>query len=162
MKCLFNFLLPAASASFPLPIRVQEVIKRPLPDPLPPYARKTAVSVVGSVMKSAEVLESRDTNHTGRVVKDKVEEHEKHLQVLKRRKLRERRDGRHDVKLRWPCGCAAIPPQESGGIGMGCHAQERPSEGTRLMTPLSGRAHYLAIRKSARRTLSASCRTLRS
>jgi hypothetical protein len=57
------------------------VIKRPLPDPLPPYARQTAASIVGGVMKSPEVLESRDQGSIGRLVQDKVGQHEKHLQV---------------------------------------------------------------------------------
>jgi hypothetical protein len=45
-------------------LRVQEVIKRPLPDAMPAYARQTTVAVVDGLMKSPEVRDGQTHTHT--------------------------------------------------------------------------------------------------
>lgn len=56
------------------------MIKRPLPESIPPYARKTAATVAGAIMKSPEVLEARDKGSIERMVGSSIGEHEKLLQ----------------------------------------------------------------------------------
>lgn len=56
-------------------------MKRPLPAPLPAYARKTAAALVGGLMTTPVVREATDIGAVTRVLQDRVGQHEAQLQV---------------------------------------------------------------------------------
>jgi len=59
--------------------KVQNVIKRPLPDSVPPFARPTASTVANSASKSPEICETNDVGSSARTVQEKIGDHEKSL-----------------------------------------------------------------------------------
>ena len=59
--------------------KVQNVIKRPLPDSIPPFARPTASTVANSTSKSPEICETNDVGSCARTVQEKIGDHEKSI-----------------------------------------------------------------------------------